>query len=125
MYYDCSSPYFSPCGPQNPSFFYVGDENNEVLRSCKRHIQVPVGTEFPMEKNKSGYFEGYVLERGLNDGFEVGYIVNEECFECLGSGEGDCSGWKNNSDIEKHVKSTCYYHNCPDGSIAYSSHCHK
>jgi hypothetical protein len=130
IYYDCSSQYskLSPCGPQsqNPSFFYVGNENNEVLSSCKRHIQVPVGTEFPIDNNHDGYFDPEVLESGLNEGFEVEYIVNnEECLKCLGSDEGDCE-WKNDDDIEKHVKSSCYYDNCPDGSFAYLSHCsHK
>ncbi|XP_045792642.1 LEAF RUST 10 DISEASE-RESISTANCE LOCUS RECEPTOR-LIKE PROTEIN KINASE-like 2.4 isoform X10 [Trifolium pratense] len=127
IYYDCSSQYppnFYPCGPENPAFFYVGEEN-DVLRSCKRHIQVPVGTDFPIENNRDGYFEGDVVEKGLNEGFEVEYIVeDEECLKCLGSDEGDCK-WKNNNDIEKHVKSSCYYDNCPNGSIAHSSHCHK
>ncbi|KAK2451557.1 hypothetical protein P8452_14683 [Trifolium repens] len=130
IYYDCSSQYskLSPCGPQsqNPSFFYVGNENNEVLSSCKRHIQVPVGTEFPIENNLDGYFDREVLESDWDKGFEVEYIVNnEECLKCLGNDEGDCE-WKNDDDIEKHVKSSCYYDNCPDGSFAYLSHCsHK
>jgi hypothetical protein len=78
-----------------------------------------------MEKNNSGYFERQVLESGWDKGFEVEYIVDdEECLKCLGSDEGDCE-WKNNRDIEKHVKS-CYYDHCPDGSFAYLSHCpHK
>jgi hypothetical protein len=76
-----------------------------------------------MDKNKSGYFEREVLESAWDKGFEVEYMVdNEECLKCLGSDEGDC-GWNNNSDIEKHVKSTCYYDKCSDGSIAYSSYC--
>ncbi|CAJ2637058.1 unnamed protein product [Trifolium pratense] len=120
LYYDCSSEYsyISPCGPQskNPSFFYVGDDNNEkVLESCKGHIQVPVGTDFPIENTRGGYFERDVLESGLVKGFEVEYIVeDEECLKCLGSDEGDCE-WKNNN---------CY-DICPNGSIAHSSHCHK
>ncbi|KAK2397492.1 hypothetical protein P8452_18458 [Trifolium repens] len=126
VYYNCSSQYsyISPCGPrsQNPSFFYVGGDENDVLKSCKGHIQVPVGTEFPMDKNKSGYFEREVLESAWDKEFEVVYIVDDdECFKCLGRNEGDCE-WKNNRDIVK----SCYIDYCPDGSIDYLSHCpHK
>jgi hypothetical protein len=129
VYYNCSSQFssYSPCEyqSQNPSFFYVGDEKNEVLSSCNGHIQVPVGKEFPMEKNISGYFGRQVLESAWDKEFEVEYIVDDEkCFKCLGSDEGDCE-WKNDGEIEKHVKS-CYYDHCPDGSFAYLSQCpHK
>ncbi|CAJ2637062.1 unnamed protein product [Trifolium pratense] len=133
IYYNCTpSPYLLPeynlCGSQNPSFGRFGDED-EMLKNCNRHIQVPAAEEdfpFPKEDDYHVFFERGVLEKGLDKGFEVEYIVeDEECFKCLGSGEGDCKWKNNNNDIEKHVKSSCYYDNCPNGSIAHSSHCHK
>ncbi|XP_045792636.1 LEAF RUST 10 DISEASE-RESISTANCE LOCUS RECEPTOR-LIKE PROTEIN KINASE-like 1.4 isoform X4 [Trifolium pratense] len=132
IYYNCTpSPYLLPkynlCGSQNPSFGRFGDED-EMLKNCNKHIQVPAAEEdfpFPKEDDYHVFFERGVLEKGLDKGFEVEYIVEDkECFKCLGSGEGDCE-WKNNNDIEKHVKSSCYFENCPNGSIAHSSHCHK
>ncbi|PNX88203.1 kinase R-like protein, partial [Trifolium pratense] len=77
-----------------------------MLKNCNRHIQVPAaGEDFPEEDDYHVFFERGILEKGLNEGFEVEYIVeDEECLKCLGSDEGDCK-WKNNNDIEKHVKS--------------------
>jgi hypothetical protein len=133
IYYNCTSTaqnlhINSLCGSQNLAFCHVGsdDENKSMLesyelRNCKRHIQVQVGADFPIENDYYGYIERDVLESGLDKGFEVNYSVKEECLRCLGSDEGDCK-W-NNSNLQQHAHSSCYYDNCSDGSIAYSSQC--
>ncbi|CAK8534086.1 unnamed protein product [Lathyrus sativus] len=126
IYYNCTSSQFFPkkslCGASNHAFCPVGDDANKFLeesRNCNRYIQVPVGGDFPIENGYYHYVNSNVLEKGLDKGFDVKYNVNEECLRCLGSQEGDCV-----SDyIEKHATSSCYYDNCPDGSIAFSSQC--
>ncbi|XP_058722467.1 LEAF RUST 10 DISEASE-RESISTANCE LOCUS RECEPTOR-LIKE PROTEIN KINASE-like 2.4 isoform X1 [Vicia villosa] len=126
IYYNCDpSPYFpkvSLCGAQNYAFCPVGDYANkflEVSRNCRQYIQVPVGGDFPIENGSYYYLSREVLEKGLDKGFEVKYSVNEECLQCLGYQEGGCVS----DDFDKHATSTCYYHDCPDGSIAFSSQC--
>lgn len=89
-------------------------------RNCERHIRVPAGEGFPLWPYYNGVVDFDDLTRGLNEGFEVNYSVNKECSKCLGSEKGDCK-----SDyIDKHVE-LCYYVDCPDGSMACSTHCHK
>lgn len=130
IFYHCSSKYSinSLCGPQNPSFCHVGDKDtllrdSQDLRDCKRHVQVPAREGFPPLPFYGGIFDIDNLKSGLNNGFEVNYSVKEECLSCLGSEEGRCR-WKTNRDIEKHVNSSCYYDNCSDGSIHFSTqHC--
>jgi hypothetical protein len=96
-------------------------EESPELRDCKRHIQVPAWEDFVWPSyygdTNAGVVDEDDLKVGLNKGFEVKYSVNKECLRCLGSGEGDCR-LKNNI-----IEDSCYYYNCPDGSIAYSSNC--
>ncbi|CAJ2637016.1 unnamed protein product [Trifolium pratense] len=133
IYYNCNlsvSEYileYSLCGPLNPSFCYTGDgdEQDGLLRNCKKHIQVPVEPYLPIKEDYYGYFKRDVLESGLNEGFEVKYSVNKECLRCLGNTELlDCRWKKNNSDIEKLAESSCYYDICPAGSNVFSTNCH-
>jgi len=129
IFYNCTLTPISPenpiCESPNKAFYTVGDEDKplEESRNCKRHIHVPLGKDFPVVKDYNDYFDHEVLKNGLDKGFELNYNLKEECLICLGSEEGDCR-WKKNSDIEKHVKSTCYYDDCLDGSVHPSTqHC--
>lgn len=133
IYYNCTVPpnlfINSVCGPENHAFCHVGGyhenkflEKFPELRNCKRHIQVPIGVDFPKD-DYYGFFDHDDLESGLNKGFELNYNLEEECLRCLGSERGHCK-WKKNSDIEKHAKSSCYYDDCLDGSVDSSTqHC--
>jgi len=127
IYYNCTStvgqnsPTKSLCESPNHAFYIVGNEL-EGSKNCKRHIQVPVGADFPVKNDYYVYFERDVLESGLEKGFEVNYSVKDECSSCLGSAEGDCR-WKNNGDIEKILQFSCYYDSCSDGSIASPTQC--
>jgi hypothetical protein len=132
IYYNCNSTVSeyildnSLCGSLNPSFCSTGDDQDGLLRNCKEHIQVPVGTDFPINGGYFGYFKRDVLESGLNQGFEVKYSVNKECLRCLGITELEKCTLTNNSDIEKLAVSSCYYDNCPAGSNVFATNClHK
>lgn len=129
IFYNCtpsqSKDKISLCGSQNHAFCHVGNQDILLkeypeLKNCKRHVQVPAGEGFPLWHFYDGIVDIDNLKSGLNNGFEVNYSVKEECAKCLGSEEGDCK-WKSNRDIEKHVNSSCYYDNCSDGSIHFST----
>jgi len=134
IFYNCTSPEFlhkiSLCESPNYAFYIVGlgEEDYtwlEESRNCKKHIQVPIGSDFHIENNYDGIygFERSVLGKGLDKGFELNYNLKEECLRCLGSERGNCK-WKTNSDIEKYVNSSCYYDDCLDGSVHPSTrHC--
>ncbi|CAI8594900.1 unnamed protein product [Vicia faba] len=131
IYYNCTSPPIpsekSLCGSQNLAFAQLADDDSNAFEesmNCTRRVQVPLGAGFHID-DSYGYnyfFKRDVLENGLDEGFEVSYSVSGECLECLGNQEGDCK-WKNNTEIQKHVISSCYYGICPDGSMNYSSQC--
>ncbi|KAL5079566.1 hypothetical protein RYX36_007987 [Vicia faba] len=127
IYYNCTSSQFFPkhslCGAPNNAFCPVGDDGNKFLeesRSCNKNIQVPVGGDFPIENGYYHYLSRDVLEKGLDKRFEVKYSVNEKCLQCLRNQEGGCVNY-----IDKHAASSCYYDNCPDGTIAFSSQCYS
>lgn len=129
IFYNCtpsqSKDKISLCGSQNHAFCHVGNQDRLLkeypeLKNCKRHVQVPAGEGFPLWPFYDGIVDIDNLKSGLNNGFEVNYSVKEECAKCLGSEEGDCK-LKSNRDIEKHVNSSCYYDNCSDGSIHFST----
>ncbi|CAI8594902.1 unnamed protein product [Vicia faba] len=131
IYYNCTSPPIpsedSLCGSQNLAFAQLADDDSNLFEesmNCTRRIQVPVGAGFHIDDSYgySYFFKPDVLEKGLDEGFEVSYSVSGECLTCLGNQGGDCS-WKDDNEIEKHVTSSCYYGNCPDGSMNYSSQC--
>lgn len=111
----------SLCGYDNPSFGYIGDEHKlfEKDRSltCQKHVKVPVpmGPYFRLDND---YFVHSELERGLNEGFELNYTVNEICLSCLGSEGRDCS----RDYIEKYAE-FCNYDNCQSEYIDYPSPC--
>ncbi|CAJ2637027.1 unnamed protein product [Trifolium pratense] len=112
IYYNCPfniSDEKSLCGSNNPSFTDLNFDvaKNPYLNRCGEHIKVPGTIDLSKEID---YFNREDLERILNDGFEVEYLVNTDCLSCLGS-KGDCSSYIS-SNIE-----LCYYENCPDGSI--------
>lgn len=128
IHYNCNSSVYilqsnSLCGSHNLSFSYIGNDD-ELLRNCMRHIEVPVGDDFPIHDNYYGYYQRGVLERGLNKGFKVLYTLDKECFKCLGFEPKQYCKWQNNSDIEKYVVSSCYYDNCPHGSNDFSTSCY-
>jgi len=130
IYYNCITSNFLPkqslCGSQIYAICHADDEEKfmEESRGCSTHIQVPIGADFYVEKDVYGYFKRDVLESGLHKGFEVKYSVNEECLSCLGNDERDLvvERQTNCSSYNKHVD-LCYYDDCPDGSIASSTHC--
>jgi hypothetical protein len=127
IFYNCSSfeesTQFRPniqslCGSKNYAFCQVSSHEKfmEEAWNCNRHIQVPIGADFPVDKKADYYYyERDVLESGLDKGFEVKYSVNEDCLGCLGDEVGVC--------FNDYVESSCYYDNCPNGSFASSGHC--
>ncbi|XP_058746560.1 LEAF RUST 10 DISEASE-RESISTANCE LOCUS RECEPTOR-LIKE PROTEIN KINASE-like 1.2 [Vicia villosa] len=58
----------------------------------------------------------------LNSFAAKSYYYILQVSKSAGNQQGKCS-WKNDTHIEKHAKSSCYYGICPDGSFDYFSNC--
>lgn len=123
IFYNCSisGDKFFSCGQQH-AFGHVSVTDEELKGlseryKCKRHLKVPAG--FSLEPyNVTGVIDRDGLERGLDEGFQVKYDVNQDCINCLGS-EGNCP-WRSD-DFSKQVVSSCYY--CSNGTNASSQYC--
>ncbi|XP_004512903.1 LEAF RUST 10 DISEASE-RESISTANCEUS RECEPTOR-LIKE PROTEIN KINASE-like 2.3 isoform X2 [Cicer arietinum] len=128
IFYNCSydvisyvNDYQSLCGSQNIAICFEDSEGKlleiiPMLKGCGRHITVQADYAF-----EPATFLGVIgnddLDQILDEGFQVKYVVNEECIRCLGS-EGYC--W-NNTNFD-NVQS-CYYVYCPHGYASSATQC--
>lgn len=115
IFYDCPPITYPPpphsitCGYAIPN---IGEGfQDPLLEQCKRRLHVP--TDVPEVDYGGG--KNSAVEKALDKGFEVKYIVSQDCTKCLGS-EGNCS----RHDVHFY-QNLCHY--CPDGSHAL--HCSK
>lgn len=120
IFYHCSSDvlsyanYQSLCGPQNNAICFDDAkgkilEQTPELNGCGRHIRVQADFAFVPHTN-FGVIGSDDLAQILDEGFQVKYVVNEECIKCLGS-EGYCGN--NTGDLD--IVQSCYYDYTSDG----------
>ncbi|GAU43603.1 hypothetical protein TSUD_140460 [Trifolium subterraneum] len=128
LFYNCSSyvmsyaNYKSLCGTQNNAIcFEDAKGSNSILeqipelKGCGNHITIQADYAFEPVTNL-GVIGSDDLNQILYEGFQVKYVVNEDCIRCLGI-EGYC--W-NNTGFD-NVQS-CYYIYSPDGYNSSATH---
>jgi hypothetical protein len=106
------------CGSQNNAICFEDTKGNILeqtpeLKGCVIIVQADYAFELATDFGVIGSDD---LDQILDEGFQVEYVVDEDCIRCLGS-EGYC--W-NNTGFD-NVQS-CYYIYSPDGYDSSATH---